>query len=101
MNENDKKILIKDLNVIINCAGNVDMGSRLDLALNVNVTGPLMLLNLAEDCENFECFCHVSTCYALMDKEGLVEEKLMNSAFNWQALYRQIKEMKVMDIEHY
>jgi len=50
LSENDRQLLIKELNIIMNCAGNVDMGARLDLSLKVNVSAPLLLLNLAGEC---------------------------------------------------
>lgn len=78
------------------------MNTRLDRAVQINVTGPLMLLRLAESCPGFQCFCQVSTCYALMDKKDpLIEEKLMSSAFDWSALYAQVQRMTLLDIEHY
>jgi alcohol-forming fatty acyl-CoA reductase len=48
LNPNDRDELINNVNIIINCAGNVDFNARLDIAMRINVTGPLMLLKLAE-----------------------------------------------------
>ena len=48
--------LIENLNVIINAAGTVEFDTRLDLATDVNVRGPLLLMKLAERCKRFECF---------------------------------------------
>lgn len=87
--------------MIINCAGEVELNTRLDKAVKVNVTGPLNLLKLAEACPRFEVFCQVSTCYALMDKQGLIEERLMSSPFDWQAIYSHVQQMTLLDIEHY
>jgi dTDP-4-dehydrorhamnose reductase len=39
--------LQNELNVIINCAGNVDFKAALDIAVKINVSGPLNLLKLA------------------------------------------------------
>jgi len=55
--------------------------------LKVNVSGPLNLLRLAENALNFECYCHISSCYTLVDKEGLLEEKMFDSPVNWSAIY--------------
>jgi hypothetical protein len=44
----DREELINNVNVIINCAGNVDFNARLDISVKINVTGPLYLLKLAE-----------------------------------------------------
>ena len=50
MAKKDKESLIKDLNIIINCAGSTEFGSSLDSAVRVNVSGPLKLLQFAEQC---------------------------------------------------
>ena len=97
-------MLTNDVNVIINCAGNVDMDSRLDLSVKTNVKGPLMLLDLAEDCRKFECFCQISTCYGIIDDpnyEGAIEEKMYVSPYDWEALYKMVIDMPVNDISHY
>lgn len=40
--------LIQNLNIIVNSAGTVDFDTRLDIAVDTNVRGPLLLMNLAE-----------------------------------------------------
>ncbi len=67
MTEVDREALLKDLNIIINCAGSTEFNNTLDSATKINVSGPLKLLKLAEECRNFECICHISTCYAICD----------------------------------
>jgi nucleoside-diphosphate-sugar epimerase len=94
-------MLIGEVNIIINCAGSVEFNSRLDIAMRINVTGALLLLRLAEQCINFECFCHISTCYAVCDKNGVIEEKMVESAMDWQQIYTSINTMTTFDIEHY
>ena len=71
--------LIENLNIIINSAGMVEFNTRLDIATNINVTGPLLLMQLAEKCHNFEGFCQVSTLFALSDRTGFMEEKIYES----------------------
>lgn len=36
-----------------------------------------------------------------MDKDGLIEEKLLNSPVDWPAIYSQILKMTLVDLEHY
>jgi alcohol-forming fatty acyl-CoA reductase len=50
MSEEDREALIRDLNIIINCAGSTEFGSNLDSSVRVNVSGPLKLLQMAEQC---------------------------------------------------
>ena len=80
------------------------MNARLDLAIKINVFGALQLLELAEECRQLECFCLVSTCYAVIDNKdhtGPIEERIVSSPFDWPALYKMIRSMTVTDVEHY
>ncbi len=76
MTEVDRDLMIRELNIIINCAGSTEFGNTLDQAVKINVSGPLRLLRLAEECKNFVGMCHVSTCYAVADRDGIIEEKI-------------------------
>ena len=42
--------LISSIDIIINCAATVNFVEQMDLALRVNVQGPLKLLKLAQEC---------------------------------------------------
>jgi len=53
----------------------------------VNVTGPLMLMSLAEECHNFEGFCQISTLFTLADKTGFIDEKGYESTKDWKGEY--------------
>jgi thioester reductase-like protein len=79
--------LAQKLNIIVNPAGTVDFNMRLDLQADVNVKGALQLIDLALACPNFECFCHVSTLYALSDRTGFIDETVFDSNHNWLAEY--------------
>jgi len=47
LSEKLRKDLVKDLNIIINCAANLDLEARFEISLRANVGGPLKLLKLA------------------------------------------------------
>lgn len=101
MSDADRETLTKELHVIINCAGSTEFSTKLDAAVKVNVTGPLLLLKLAEQCAHFTCFCHISTCYAVGDKTGVIKEGIHDSPVNWQMAYDQVSSMNKLDLEHY
>jgi fatty acyl-CoA reductase len=85
MTESDRELMIRELNVIINCAGSTEFSNSIDSAVKVNVSGPLKLLKLAEGCKNFQGMCHVSTCYAVTDHDGVIDEKLHDTLpINWK-----------------
>ncbi len=44
LSEQDREMLLRNLNIIINCAGSTEFGNSLDSAVRVNVSGPLKLL---------------------------------------------------------
>jgi hypothetical protein len=83
---------------LINCAANVELTSKLDLQLKVNVTGPLNLLRMFEECPNPMCFVQVSTTFALSDRKGFIEERNYDSAINWPQMYKKILTMNARDM---
>lgn len=68
MSEKDRKALIENVHVVINCAATVDFNARLDVSLQMNVLGAMRMLELGKQMRNLESFVHVSTCYVNSDK---------------------------------
>ena len=102
LSDSDRELLEKELHVIINCAGTTEFNARLDQAMRINVTGALQLLKLAEACgDRFLCLAHISTCYAVCDHQGVIEESLVASHVNWEMDYEQIRGMNNLDIDKY
>ena len=60
--------LTQNLNMIINSAGSWELVDALDTAVLNHVTGPLMLLKLAEESPMFECFLQMSTAFVNADR---------------------------------
>lgn len=52
LNQKQRADLTQNLNILINCAANVELDSKLDLQVKVNVTGPLLLLKLLQESPN-------------------------------------------------
>lgn len=44
---NQRADLIQSIDILINCAANIDIEEKLDVAVKCNVQGPLYLLKLA------------------------------------------------------
>jgi len=86
------------LNIIVNAAGTVEFDTRLDIATDINVRGPLLLMKLAATCQKFEAFCQVSTLFALSDKLGFIDEKIYESGHDWHKEYQKISTMNASEI---
>jgi len=56
LSERQRQDLANSLNIIINCAANLDLEARFEISLRANVGGPLKLLKLAEECPKMICF---------------------------------------------
>ena len=67
------------LNIIINSAATVDLQVPIDSAVRVNVTGPLQLMEMAQQSQHFETFVQLSTVFVNADRQGYVEETLYKS----------------------
>jgi len=72
----------------------------LDIATELIVRGPLLLIKLAEQCSNFEAFCQISTLFAVSDRTGFIEERMYSddSEHDWQSEYERIRSMNGVEI---
>ena len=73
--------------MIINGAASVELNAELDKAVRVNVTGAHLLLSLADECQNIEVFCHMSSAYVNADRVGYIEERLYQGEIDWLTEY--------------
>ncbi|XP_026745123.1 LOW QUALITY PROTEIN: fatty acyl-CoA reductase 1-like, partial [Trichoplusia ni] len=78
----DKKELQERCNVIFHSAACVRFDQKLkDAVFNLNTTGTLRMLTLAESMKNLQVFVHLSTAYCRCDLE-MLEEKLYPAVHN-------------------
>ena len=81
MSVSDRKELVENVNVVINCAAVTDFRLRLDLILNINVIGTLRLFELAKTFKHLESFVHCSTGYVNSYRgAGFISEKIYYKA---------------------
>ncbi|CAD8153134.1 unnamed protein product [Paramecium octaurelia] len=100
MAENDKNVIIDNVNIIINCAASVDFNARLDDAIQINVRGPQRFIALAQQIKNLENFIHISTAYVNSDKAGYIEEKIYDvNQENLEQLVSQLLKTPVSILE--
>ena len=90
--------MYNNLNIIINSAGTTEFDTRLDIATEINVRGPLLLMQLAQKCVNFEAFVQISTLFAVSDKIGFIDEKIFESRHKWMDEYDRICNSSIKDI---
>lgn len=74
----DRAMLTAETNVIINCAASVSFTDPLLDAIEINYNGCKRMLALAKECQNIECFTHVSTAYVNCNQphKSVIEEKV-------------------------
>ncbi|MBN2293485.1 MAG: SDR family oxidoreductase [Pirellulales bacterium] len=63
------------VDVVLHSAGTVNLLERIDVALNLNVGGPMTALSLAKAAQ--ASMVHVSTAYVCGRQQGLIEEKIL------------------------
>ncbi|XP_022824114.1 putative fatty acyl-CoA reductase CG5065 [Spodoptera litura] len=88
ISEDDVKLLQKECNIIFHSAACVRFDQKLKDAVNMNTSGTLRMLTLAESMQNLEVFVHLSTAYCRCDLDVL-EEKVYSAVH---------KPRKIMDI---
>ncbi len=50
LSKEDRDTLIRELDIIINCAASVDFNEQITDAININYSGCLRMLDLAQSC---------------------------------------------------
>ncbi|XP_047038744.1 putative fatty acyl-CoA reductase CG5065 [Helicoverpa zea] len=73
ISEDDKRLLREECNIIFHSAACVRFDQKLKDAVNMNTSGTLRMLTLAESMQNLEVFVHLSTAYCRCDLEVLEE----------------------------
>ncbi|KAJ8706200.1 hypothetical protein PYW08_010826 [Mythimna loreyi] len=74
MSEQDRTMVINDVDVIIHAAATIRFDEELKKAVLLNVRGTKLMVELAKVCKNLKLFIHVSTSYCHLH-EKLLEEK--------------------------
>ena len=69
-----RKILVEELDAIINVAASVNFDDPLLDAIQINYMGCMRMLELAKECKHLQVFTHVSTAYTNSNKFGRIEE---------------------------
>ena len=91
ISDSDRVSLRRELNVIIHSAASVDFDLPLEEATAINVDGSLAILDLAKECMHLRSLVHVSTCYVNSPQRGTVQERIYDSPFDVDLVYRRIK----------
>ncbi|KAM3585808.1 hypothetical protein VKS41_002352 [Umbelopsis sp. WA50703] len=60
LSDADRAAIIKNVNVVIHCAANLDGKERLDTATMTNTIGTMRLMDLADECAHMKAFIHMS-----------------------------------------
>ncbi|EIE79242.1 hypothetical protein RO3G_03947 [Rhizopus delemar RA 99-880] len=67
------------VNIIFNCAGNIDGNESLDASVKTNTLGTLELFNIAKQCESISAFIHLSTLQLHSNEKNLLPLKESHS----------------------
>ncbi|XP_042484730.1 alcohol-forming fatty acyl-CoA reductase-like [Macadamia integrifolia] len=70
-----KEEMWREINLIINVAGNTTFDERYDVALSTNALGVKHICEFAKKCTKLELLFHVSTAYVTREREGIILEK--------------------------
>jgi len=96
----DFEIMSLSVKVVFHCAASIDFDERIDRAMELNVHGPLRMLELAFKFPELKTFVHVSTCYVNSNRPGeTIEEKIYPLAFDPEQIISQVAKMQVQDLE--
>ena len=94
----DREMITNDCQIIFNIAASIDFNARLDQAIEINIDGCLRMQQLAKECQNIECFVHMSTCYVNCDKRGFIEEKIYDIDLDVEEHINYLKTLSIKEI---
>ncbi|KAK0163886.1 hypothetical protein PV328_002571 [Microctonus aethiopoides] len=64
LSDEDRKMIVNEVTLMIHNASNVKFDGRTSLILRCNVLGTKYMLDLAKECKNLKCFSYISTAYS-------------------------------------
>ncbi|XP_046975700.1 fatty acyl-CoA reductase wat-like [Vanessa cardui] len=85
ISDDDRKLLISRVTIIINSAATVKFDEKLSIATAINVKGTVEVIRLAKECRNLKAITHVSTAYSNTHLE-YIEEKIYEPPMTVEAL---------------
>jgi fatty acyl-CoA reductase len=77
LNAQDENELINNVDIVFHLAASTKFNNSLKEAININTTGTLRMLQLAEKMKQLQVFLHVSTTF--INNQLLVEERYYDS----------------------
>ncbi|KAI4357334.1 hypothetical protein L6164_001290 [Bauhinia variegata] len=91
--ENLRKEMMEEIDIILNSAATTKFDERFDVAMRTNTMGAFHVLNFAKNCSNLKILVHVSTAYVCGESEGLILEEPLRMG-------QTLKEFSELDIEY-
>jgi len=60
----DRKLLVDQVQIVLHCAATVRFDEKLNVALDINTRGTLLMVQLAKEMQRLEALVHVSTAFS-------------------------------------
>lgn len=98
LSDQDRQMLIDNVNIVFNSAASIKFNDPLNLAVNMNIESTKKLINLAYKMKHLEVFVHVSTAYVNCDCKHL-DEKLYEPEHDPEWLIKQIQLIEENPVE--
>ncbi|EFX77101.1 hypothetical protein DAPPUDRAFT_54566 [Daphnia pulex] len=73
LSPSDLNLIIENVSIVFNLAATVRFDEELKSALQMNVKGPMYLLEICRKMKNLDAFVHVSTAFSFVDRQEIDE----------------------------
>lgn len=74
LSASDLNLLIENVSIVFNSAATIKFNEELKDAIEMNVKGPMQLLEICRQMKRLEAFVHVSTAFNNLDREEMKEQ---------------------------
>lgn len=98
MSAEDRRMIVENCHVIINCAASVNFDDPLQDALRINYFGCMRMLELGKECKILEVFTHVSTCYVNCNRKGYIAEEIYDQDIDVDTIVKNLMAMNPQEV---
>ncbi|XP_077285963.1 fatty acyl-CoA reductase wat-like [Arctopsyche grandis] len=99
ISEENRRLLIDQVNIIFHCAATVRFNEKLKSALKINVIGTSDVVSLSKEILNLNAFIHVSTAYSNCHEDAYIKEEFYEPGISFDDVKNlvQISDSSILD----
>ncbi|XP_050438009.1 putative fatty acyl-CoA reductase CG8306 [Adelges cooleyi] len=99
LSDDDEKMLIDNVNIVVHCAATLDFETDLLTAININLLGTKRVVDLSKKIKNLDCMLHVSSAYVNSNR-SYAEEIIYEAPANYNDVINYVETMDANELNN-